>query len=505
MHKVTLKLRSIVLNITCCVTFLHFAFFLHILQGGKLPLMPPCASTSSWLLYARTGTFCRMRRERQQGLAPWQFNWRDSTRQNRCVHLLALHFSATWWECSTGRSACWRTASNLCMCLTASPRSSNHQRSVRVLWLPVGHFAIVSACKILKKLLRRINFWRMFTLCLALVCLQLEKRGERRAEAEKQLAKAQEAGESLCSSHSIQQSFWIRTLWIQSLTRDLLISFSYFPPQNKTFPQLSCVCVITGEQENIDKFTKRLVKVTKQHNDECKKLLALMGVPFVEVQTCCPFCTCASQLEGIRSEQLAFFFFLGSRRRAKLRPAVPPWSNLGKSLPPRRKIWMDSHSGPTFCSGTWLPVKQSKCLISDFLIKKVKNNNKVNCVSACLTFEYDKYLCIFWDFKSITLLFFLPQETSNSGIPLGSDAAGHRPYKRTSKAFPPTDPPLECRVPFAACIHFLFGLPVHRPLHSARLRLLRHHQGDRPQTGHRPHQAARLHRGNPRQHRPERT
>uniref|UniRef100_A0A4W6D5P9 Flap endonuclease 1 n=1 Tax=Lates calcarifer TaxID=8187 RepID=A0A4W6D5P9_LATCA len=37
-----------------------------------------------------------------------------------------------------------------------------------------------------------------------------------------------------------------------------------------------------GEQENIDKFTKRLVKVTKQHNDECKKLLTLMGVPYIE-------------------------------------------------------------------------------------------------------------------------------------------------------------------------------------------------------------------------------
>ncbi|XP_040921793.1 flap endonuclease 1 isoform X2 [Toxotes jaculatrix] len=59
---------------------------------------------------------------------------------------------------------------------------------------------------------------------------ELEKRGERRAEAEKMLAQAQEM----------------------------------------------------GEQENIDKFTKRLVKVTKQHNDECKKLLSLMGVPYIE-------------------------------------------------------------------------------------------------------------------------------------------------------------------------------------------------------------------------------
>ncbi|KAJ3611310.1 hypothetical protein NHX12_021326 [Muraenolepis orangiensis] len=59
---------------------------------------------------------------------------------------------------------------------------------------------------------------------------ELEKRGERRAEAEKQLIKAQEA----------------------------------------------------GEQEDVDKFTKRLVRVTKQHNDECKKLLSLMGVPYIE-------------------------------------------------------------------------------------------------------------------------------------------------------------------------------------------------------------------------------
>uniref|UniRef100_A0A673VMD8 Flap structure-specific endonuclease 1 n=1 Tax=Salmo trutta TaxID=8032 RepID=A0A673VMD8_SALTR len=38
----------------------------------------------------------------------------------------------------------------------------------------------------------------------------------------------------------------------------------------------------TGEQENIDKFSKRLVEVTWQHNDECKKLLTLMGVPYIK-------------------------------------------------------------------------------------------------------------------------------------------------------------------------------------------------------------------------------
>lgn len=59
---------------------------------------------------------------------------------------------------------------------------------------------------------------------------ELAKRSERRAEAEKQLAEAQEA----------------------------------------------------GDVETVEKFNKRLVKVTKQHNDECKRLLTLMGVPYVE-------------------------------------------------------------------------------------------------------------------------------------------------------------------------------------------------------------------------------
>lgn len=37
-----------------------------------------------------------------------------------------------------------------------------------------------------------------------------------------------------------------------------------------------------GDTENVDKFSKRLVKVTKEHGEECRKLLTLMGVPFVE-------------------------------------------------------------------------------------------------------------------------------------------------------------------------------------------------------------------------------
>ncbi|CAH1779380.1 unnamed protein product [Owenia fusiformis] len=59
---------------------------------------------------------------------------------------------------------------------------------------------------------------------------ELEKRKERREVAEKELAKAEEA----------------------------------------------------GDQENVERFNKRLVKVTKEHSNECKQLLELMGVPYVD-------------------------------------------------------------------------------------------------------------------------------------------------------------------------------------------------------------------------------
>ena len=38
-----------------------------------------------------------------------------------------------------------------------------------------------------------------------------------------------------------------------------------------------------GTAEDIDKLARRQVRVTKEHNEECKKLLALMGIPVVTV------------------------------------------------------------------------------------------------------------------------------------------------------------------------------------------------------------------------------
>lgn len=38
----------------------------------------------------------------------------------------------------------------------------------------------------------------------------------------------------------------------------------------------------TGDAESMEKFSRRLVKVTPEHNNECKKLLKLMGIPYIE-------------------------------------------------------------------------------------------------------------------------------------------------------------------------------------------------------------------------------
>ena len=39
--------------------------------------------------------------------------------------------------------------------------------------------------------------------------------------------------------------------------------------------------VFVGDTENFDKFSRRTVKVTKEHNKECQRLLGLMGMPYV--------------------------------------------------------------------------------------------------------------------------------------------------------------------------------------------------------------------------------
>ena len=40
----------------------------------------------------------------------------------------------------------------------------------------------------------------------------------------------------------------------------------------------------TGTAEDMDRFSRRTVKVTREHNEECRRLLTLMGIPFVVVR-----------------------------------------------------------------------------------------------------------------------------------------------------------------------------------------------------------------------------
>merc|ERR1719494_496364 len=52
-----------------------------------------------------------------------------------------------------------------------------------------------------------------------------------------------------------------------------------------------------GDAENIEKFSRRLVKVTPQHNKECKELLQLMGVPYIDAP-CEAESQCAELVKG---------------------------------------------------------------------------------------------------------------------------------------------------------------------------------------------------------------
>ncbi|KAL8633277.1 hypothetical protein Q9189_000998 [Teloschistes chrysophthalmus] len=64
----------------------------------------------------------------------------------------------------------------------------------------------------------------------------------------------------------------------------------------------------TGSTEQVDKFSRRGVKVIREHNDECKKLLKLMGVPYIvapsEAEAQCAVLARAGKVYAAASEDM---------------------------------------------------------------------------------------------------------------------------------------------------------------------------------------------------------
>ncbi|KAL6893764.1 hypothetical protein ACP4OV_007862 [Aristida adscensionis] len=77
------------------------------------------------------------------------------------------------------------------------------------------------------------------------------------------------------------------------------------------------IAIEVGDEDLVEKFSKRTVKVTKKHNDDCKRLLRLMGVPVVEAPgeaeaQCAALCE-NHQVYAVASEDMDSLTF-GARR-----------------------------------------------------------------------------------------------------------------------------------------------------------------------------------------------
>lgn len=63
-----------------------------------------------------------------------------------------------------------------------------------------------------------------------------------------------------------------------------------------------------GDQAEMEKFNRRLVKVTKEHNNEAKELLKLMGVPYIdaasEAEAQCAVMVKAGKVYGVATEDM---------------------------------------------------------------------------------------------------------------------------------------------------------------------------------------------------------
>lgn len=96
---------------------------------------------------------------------------------------------------------------------------------------------------------------------------ELAKRAERREEAQKLLQAAEEDGNDKLCFFIVNNTLKIIHYVLYKITKDFHSKYLF----------------IKGNVEAIDKFNRRLVKVTKTHVDEAKELLQLMGIPYIDV------------------------------------------------------------------------------------------------------------------------------------------------------------------------------------------------------------------------------
>lgn len=74
---------------------------------------------------------------------------------------------------------------------------------------------------------------------------------------------------------------------------------------------------LAGTAEDVDKMNRRQVKVTPQHNEDCRKLLTLMGIPWIVVSTI------LDRAGASFTRWLIITFVRHLRRHVKLRPSAP--------------------------------------------------------------------------------------------------------------------------------------------------------------------------------------
>jgi len=109
----------------------------------------------------------------------------------------------------------------------------------------------------------------------------------------------------------------------------------------------------TGTAEDVDRLSRRTVKVTKEHNEECRKLLKLMGIPVIVV--CLLMCSIAQLFTPFQAPSEAEAQCAELARGGKVCNALCCQHRYSPKLRYMRqvqKIWIPSPLTHPFSTGT---------------------------------------------------------------------------------------------------------------------------------------------------------